>query len=118
MERKIIARFVTRDAGRNKSENDGLILGAILRNAAIEFFKPNTVYSLISIDGHVMMIEEGESCGHLSEEHNGEKMDYNKYCFSWGSDFSKIPLYSGNQFVLTMEEWQSLKKQRSEDGDK
>lgn len=53
---QIIARLVA----RSSDKNDGLILGAKLRNN--DFFKDGVVYEIVEIMGEYMVREAGTSC--------------------------------------------------------
>lgn len=99
MDIKMVGRIVTRAAGTDPANNDGAIIGAMFKDG-IGILKPNTVYTIVSIDGELMLREEGE-CAGTSGPLNG-------YMFHWGSTLEYI--MSCFPFILTLKEYRDMCK--------
>lgn len=95
---KEIARIATRAAGSDPSGDDGLLLGLMLVDGK-GILKPYTVYSLMEVDGVLLLKEAGPSCGH--PEYGGV---VGGWAFSWGGrTFEHIVV--NEPFVYTRAEW-------------
>ena len=94
-----VARFVTRLQG----EDDGLFVGAILKDGK-SWFEPNTVYQIEDVMGVLQIREVGKASGAES----GQKLGEDNTLWHWAQDIGDIIARWGTRMFLTKKEYASI----------
>ena len=93
---KVIARIVTRMQG----ENDGLIIGAVLKGH--DYFKPSTVYQIVEIMGELIVQEVGDATPAKDEETVADSV----VSTSWSCEIGHVISMAGPYLFMSRDEAQ------------